>query len=95
MGIQPRQAFTKMSEEEFVGSLRHERASEHMIEQELVGFRQLKAEYNARVEQTVQRRTGRENREVTDPVLQSYVKAGERRRQQSQVEGGVDESKEA
>ena len=90
LGIQSRQSFTHLSEEEFVAMLETERASEHMIQQELVGFRRLKEEYNTRLERVTQRRTKRVNREVTDPTLQVHVEAN-RRRQQAPAVGGIDE----
>ena len=81
---------TKLTEEEFVSQMREDRASEHMIEQELVVFRQIKLEREQAQEAVKRRYADKKNRDVPDEGLQRYVDALLRRKNK----GKTDESRE-
>ena len=73
-------ALSQLSEEDFVTLMKEQGASDHMIEQELPAFRELKAVQEERQQRRQDVKEERQNREVTEEGLQPYVKAGRRRR---------------
>ncbi len=81
---------TKLTEEEFVAQMREDRASERMIERELVVFRQIKLEREQAREAVKRRYADKKNRDVPDEGLQRYVDALLRRKNK----GKTDESRE-
>ena len=67
----------KLTEEEFVAALRDEKASEHLIAQELSVWRASKASYDSAQEEALRRRRARER--AVDEDLEEYLAAETRR----------------
>ncbi len=79
-------ALMKLTEEEFVDKMREDRASEKLINQELLIFREMKLEREQRQEAVKRRYADKKNREVTDEGLQRYVDANRRRKNKGNVD---------
>lgn len=73
-------SLSQLSEEDFVALMKEQGASDHMIEQELPAFRQLKEVQDAQQQRRQDAKEERQAREVTEESLQPYVLAGKRRR---------------